>query len=67
MTEAGAGTRRWSDGDYVYFAVSVGTTPGTTDVQVDSRHMRRVVTAHALIAFAFNTVILALVLSALTA
>lgn len=54
-------------GDYVYFAVAVSTTLGTTDVVVDGRRMRRVVTGHALLAFAFNTVILALVLSALAA
>ncbi len=61
------GTEEPTFGDYVYFAVSVGTTLGTTDVQVDCRRMRRVVTGHALLSFVFNTVILALVLSALTA
>lgn len=54
-------------GDYVYFSVSVGTTLGTTDVQVNGRRMRRVVTAHALVSLGYNTVILALVLSTLTA
>lgn len=52
--------------DYVYFAVSVMTTFGTTDVTVTSREMRRTVTANAASAFVFNTVTVAAV-SALTA
>jgi hypothetical protein len=52
--------------DYLYFAVSVATTFGTTDVNVTDRVLRRTVTAQAVLAFAFNTVILALVLAALT-
>jgi uncharacterized membrane protein len=53
--------------DYVYFAVSVMTTFGTTDVTVASRGMRRTVTANAVIAFVFNTVTVATLVSALTA
>ncbi|RPE36157.1 putative membrane protein [Kitasatospora cineracea] len=52
-------------GDYVYFALSVMTTFGTTDVTVRSRAMRRTVAANAVIAFAFNTVTVASVVSAL--
>jgi hypothetical protein len=52
--------------DYLYFAVSVATTFGTTDVTVTDRVLRRAVTAQAVLAFAFNTVILALVLAALS-
>ncbi|ROZ98287.1 DUF1345 domain-containing protein [Gordonia sp. OPL2] len=52
--------------DYVYFSVAVMTTFGTTDVSVTSREMRRTVTANAVIAFVFNTVIIAAVVSALT-
>ncbi|MFI7006585.1 DUF1345 domain-containing protein [Streptomyces sp. NPDC050145] len=54
----------WSD--YVYFAVSVMTTFGTTDVEVLSREMRRTVTANAIIAFVFNTVTVASVVSAVS-
>lgn len=43
---------RWVD--YVYFAVSVRTTFGATDVAVVSRAVRRAVTANAIIAFVFN-------------
>ena len=52
--------------DYLYFAVSVATTFGTTDVNVTNRVLRRTVTGQAVLAFAFNTVILALVLAVLS-
>lgn len=51
--------------DYVYFAFSVMTTFGTTDVDVTSRAMRRTVTANSVIAFVFNTVTVASLVSAL--
>ncbi|MFC7964903.1 DUF1345 domain-containing protein [Streptomyces cinereoruber] len=53
----------WSD--YLYFAFSVMTTFGTTDVTVVSREMRRTVTVNACIAFVFNTVTVASLVSAL--
>lgn len=53
----------WSD--YVYFALSVMTTFGTTDVTVLSREMRRTVAANSVIAFVFNTITVASVVSAL--
>lgn len=59
----GGGVPQWAD--YVYFAVSVMTTFGTTDVTVLSREMRRTVTANAVIAFVFNTVTIAATVSAL--
>ncbi|WP_227981461.1 DUF1345 domain-containing protein [Nocardia spumae] len=55
---------QWAD--YVYFAVSVMTTFGTTDVTVISREMRRTVTANAIIAFVFNAVTVAASVTALT-
>ncbi|MFC5662549.1 DUF1345 domain-containing protein [Kitasatospora misakiensis] len=51
--------------DYMYFAVSVMATFGTTDVNVLSREMRRTVAANAVIAFVFNTVTVASLVSAL--
>lgn len=51
--------------DYRYLAVGVQTTFGTTDVEVRTSVMRRVVTGHALLAFVFNTVIVAIVVSLL--
>ncbi|MFI6417188.1 DUF1345 domain-containing protein [Streptomyces sp. NPDC050842] len=59
----GEETPIWSD--YVYFAFSVMTTFGTTDVTVMSREMRRTVTVNACIAFVFNTVTVASLVSAL--
>jgi len=53
----------WSD--YVYFAVSVMTTFGTTDVNVTSPLMRRTVSFNAVIAFVFNTVTVASLVGAL--
>ncbi|MGY5101756.1 DUF1345 domain-containing protein [Streptomyces sp. 900105245] len=59
----GEETPLWSD--YVYFAFSVMTTFGATDVTVMSREMRRTVTVNACIAFVFNTVTVASLVSAL--
>jgi uncharacterized membrane protein len=46
--------------DFIYFAVSVGATSQTSDTAVSSHRMRRIVTAHAIFAFFFNTTVLAL-------
>ncbi|MFC9976624.1 DUF1345 domain-containing protein [Spirillospora sp. NPDC127200] len=58
----GQGTPAWPD--YTYFALSVMTTFGTTDVTVMSREMRRTVAANSAIAFVFNTVTVASLVSA---
>lgn len=52
--------------DYVYFAAAVSTTFGTTDVEVVGGRTRRTVTVHSICAFVFNTIILALAISATT-
>jgi uncharacterized membrane protein len=46
--------------DFLYFSFVVGMTCQVSDVQVTSRSMRRLTLAHGLVAFLFNTVILAL-------
>ncbi|HZQ71683.1 MAG TPA: DUF1345 domain-containing protein [Burkholderiales bacterium] len=46
--------------DFLYFSFVVGMTCQVSDVQVTSRAMRRLVMWHGVLAFAFNTVILAL-------
>ncbi|MFH8410169.1 DUF1345 domain-containing protein [Streptomyces sp. NPDC018019] len=51
--------------DYVYFALSAMTTFGTTDVNVTSREIRRTVAANTVIAFVFNTVTVAILVSTL--
>ncbi|WP_203567519.1 DUF1345 domain-containing protein [Aestuariimicrobium ganziense] len=49
--------------DYQYLATGVQATFGTTDVTVTTTAMRRTVRNHALLAFVFNSVIVALVVS----
>ncbi len=46
--------------DFFYFSVTIGLTFQTSDVAIKSRVIRRTVTAHALVAFIFNTAIIAL-------
>lgn len=45
--------------DVWHFAVVIGVTSATADVNITSRTIRRVATIHGIIAFMFNTVILA--------
>jgi uncharacterized membrane protein len=60
------GTQSPQFGDYLYFSISVATTFGTTDVDVTDRMLRITVAVQGVLAFVFNTVILALVLAALS-
>ena len=46
--------------DFLYFSFVVGMTCQVSDVQVTGRIMRRLTLGHGIIAFLFNTVILAL-------
>lgn len=46
--------------DFVYFSIVLGMTFQVSDVQITSRSLRRLATAHGLIGFLFNTVIVAL-------
>ena len=59
------GERPEAFADYVYFSAAVTTTFGPTDVTVTTREVRRLVLLHALVAFVFNTVVLALLISTL--
>ncbi|MBV9521722.1 MAG: DUF1345 domain-containing protein, partial [Alphaproteobacteria bacterium] len=49
--------------DFLYFAFVVGMTCQVSDVQVTSRAMRRLTLIHGIVAFFFNTVILALTIN----
>ncbi|HEX7761292.1 MAG TPA: DUF1345 domain-containing protein [Caulobacteraceae bacterium] len=49
--------------DFVHFAVIIGATAQTADVTIVSKALRRVATVHSMIAFAFNTAILALMIN----
>ena len=51
--------------DFAYYAFVVGMTAQVSDVQVTSRRLRRMTLVHGVIAFAFNTVILALTINVL--
>jgi uncharacterized membrane protein len=46
--------------DFLYFSFVVGMTCQVSDVQVAARFWRRLVLAHGIVAFLFNTVVLAL-------
>jgi uncharacterized membrane protein len=46
--------------DFLYFAMVLGMTFQVSDVQITSRKLRRLATAHGLIGFLFNAVIVAL-------
>jgi len=45
--------------DFVHFAIVLGATSQTADITFSSREMRRLGTLHTLVAFGFNTAILA--------
>ena len=49
--------------DFAYFSFVIGMTFQVSDIQICSRHLRRIVLVHALISFAFNTVIVALAIN----
>ncbi|GAB7036466.1 MULTISPECIES: DUF1345 domain-containing protein [Catenuloplanes] len=49
--------------EYAYFAFTVGSTFGTSDVTVQTSRMRGVVLCHGLLAFVYNTAVLGMVLS----
>lgn len=51
--------------DFLYFSLVVGMTCQVSDVQVTSRSMRRLTLLHGVLAFFFNTVILALAVNLL--
>ncbi len=52
-------------GDFVYFAYTLGVAVQTSDVQVTSPHIRKVVTAHCVAGFFFNLGVLALTINVL--
>jgi uncharacterized membrane protein len=49
--------------DFLYFAFVLGTTSQTSDVTISSSAMRRLALSHGIIAFFFNTTLLALVVN----
>lgn len=49
--------------DFLYFSFVIGTTSQTADVNIASRQMRRLALVHGVIAFFFNTTLLALTIN----
>ena len=49
--------------DFAYIAFTIGTSFTIVDASITSRHLRRVVLGHSLLSFAFNTVLLGLVVT----
>lgn len=53
--------------DFAYFSFVIGMCFQVSDVQVTSRVLRKLVLVHAMLSFAFNTVILALTVNTVSA
>jgi uncharacterized membrane protein len=49
--------------DFLYFATSIGATSQTSDVAIQSKTIRRLVAAHAVVSFFFNSTVLALTIN----
>lgn len=49
--------------DFFYFATSFGAASQTSDVMINAKSMRRLTTLHAIVAFFFNTMVLALTIN----
>ncbi len=52
-------------GDYLYLAIQVATTFSASDVTTTARAFRRIVSVNSLVSFAYNSVIVALLVSVL--
>jgi uncharacterized membrane protein len=59
------GEGRPDDFDFAYFAFTVGMCFQVSDVTINSRQIRRAALGHAMLSFAYNTVIVALVMNLL--
>jgi uncharacterized membrane protein len=66
-TESGGirfpGTAEPSDVDFAYFAFTLGTSFAVSDPQVTETRVRREVIVHSIIAFAYNSVIIGMVIN----
>lgn len=51
--------------DFLHFAIIIGVAAQTADIAISARRLRRLNTVHALFAFAFNTVVVALTINLL--
>ena len=53
--------------DFIYFSFVIGMTAQTADVDIESTRIRRRATGHGLIAFVFNTVLIAMAVNVVVA
>jgi uncharacterized membrane protein len=49
--------------DFFYFSTSIGAASQTSDVNINSKELRRLVTLHAMVAFFFNVAVVALMIN----
>jgi len=49
--------------DFLHFSIIIGATCQTADIEITSQGLRRLGTVHSLVAFAFNTIIVALTIN----
>lgn len=49
--------------DFLYFSCTIGTSTATSDIEICARSLRRIAGVHAVLAFFFNTVIMALAIN----
>lgn len=54
---------RWLARDFFYFASVIGTSGQTADVSFVSKPMRRIGSLHCILAYRFNTMVLALLIN----
>ena len=59
------GTKSPDDWDFLHFSIVIGVASQTADIAFTSRGMRRTGTLHSLVAFAFNTFVVALTINLL--
>ncbi|MGH6951969.1 MAG: DUF1345 domain-containing protein, partial [Vitreimonas sp.] len=50
-------------GDFFHFSMVIGVANQTADIQIAAKPIRHIVTLHGVVAFLFNTVILALTIN----
>jgi uncharacterized membrane protein len=63
MDESAGGVSLPNYTDFVYFSLTIAATAQTSDVNVTTRAMRRLVVTHGVVSFAFNTMVLALAIN----
>lgn len=63
MDESAGGASAPNYTDFLYFSLTIAATAQTSDVAVTTRAMRKLVLAHAVVSFGFNTMVLAMAIN----